>query len=273
MTKLLMIRTLSDLVRQVLPRPSPAKEWRVELVDDIASVTADRFGDPVVRVHKTWRESIYNAGFGHVTCHYPLGLEFRGNQDVVPLRSAKLLELWRGKAIRQVYWDGAFTGQLRLVPVFVARTFDGLGVYADHKAECAAKGALTARRSKLKQEQLNKRHIATLRQEAYQIIRRRLESDGRYTGDYRVALAPYKTLLPLAEFLARDADTAPLIVLENECVDAVLHMKWDDAQTLFNQLADDVSRARASFAQPKEDAHAEFSADEESLLAEFFSTT
>ncbi len=240
--------SLSELVRKVLPRPKSDEDWRVELTDLVDCISADRSGHPVVRVHTAWRETIYDRGLAHVTRHYPLALEPRGNQDVPLLRSAQHLSLWRGKAIKRIYKNGNFTGRLRLVPVFVARTFDGLGLHADSDAETAAKAALTERRSKLKQEELKKRHVAKLRNKIHETLRERVQSAGVYDGNYRVALAPYKNFLPLAQFLARSDDTVPLIVVENECVDAVLNMQCSDVLTLFHQLAIDTAAARASFA-------------------------
>ena len=242
--------SLSDLVRKSLPRPRPDEDWHVEIVDDIACATADRSGRPVVRVHRAWRETIYHPGLAHVTCRYPLAIEPIENQDAPLSVSVQKLTMWRGTAINRVYLRGRFTGGLRLVPVFIARTQDGLGLYAHHIAGYAAKAALTERRSKLIQQELKNRHVAALRNNVHQILRERIQSARDYAGDYQVALAPYKTLLPLAEFLARSSDTGPLIVIEKECVFAVLHMQWDDVLKLFHQLALDITAARASFAAP-----------------------
>ena len=240
--------SLSDLVRKSLPRPRPGVDWHVEIVDDIAYATADRSVHPIVRVHRAWREAIYQTGLAHVTRHYPLALEPVESGNAPLSVSTQNLSLWRGKAIKRIYLGGRFTGELRLVPVFIARTYDGLGLYAHHKIEYAAKAALTERRSRLKQQDITKRHIATLRNNVHRTLRERIQSVRDYASDYQVSLAPYKNLLPLAAFLARSGDTGPLIVIEKECVVAVLHMQWGDVLALFHQLALDIAAARASFA-------------------------
>ena len=238
---------LSELVRKVLPRPSPTREWRVEVVDKVEEISSCRQG-ATVRIHRSWRETIYKNGLQYVTRHYPLALEPIENKDEhMILWRDQRFRLWRGITIEHEYKYGKFTGKLTQGPAFIAQTLDGLGLYADEDCACAARKALSARRKKLWKENSDECTLATLRSQFRELLSNRLKTNRGYPGKHYVSLTPYRGLLPSATtdtLILYGEGRVPLIELESASVDAVLRMPWKDFPALLYQLDFDINAAR-----------------------------
>jgi hypothetical protein len=244
---------LSQLVRKVLPRPSPTREWQVEVIDKFEETSSCQQA-ATVRVHRTWRETVFDVGLQHVTRHYPLALEpIEIKDERMLLWRDQRFRLWRGITIELEYRCGQFTGELTQGPAFIAQTIDGLGLYADEDCACAAQYALSARRKKLWEENTNKRTLAKLRNQLRELLLNRLKTNCGYPSNHFVSLTPYRALLPSAviDTLSFYGERrAPLIELENASVDAVLDMPWKDAPTLLYQLDFDINAARTCMVDP-----------------------
>ncbi len=240
-------RDLSELVRKVLPRPCSTREWQVEVVDKVEETSSCQQA-ATVRIHRSWRETIYKIGLQYVTRHYPLALEPIENKDEhMMLWRDQRFRLWRGITIEHEYRYGKFTGKLTQGPAFIAQTLDGLGLYADEDCACAARKALSARRKKLWKENSDKCTLATLRNQFRELLSNRLKINRGYPGKHYVSLTPYRGLLPSAiidTLILYGEGRAPLIELENASVDAVLKISRKDIPTLLYQLDFDINAAR-----------------------------
>lgn len=255
-------RDLSELVRKVLPRPSPTREWRVEVVDKVEETSSCQ-QEATVRIHRSWRETIYKIGLQYVTRHYPLAMEpIEIKDEHMILWRDQRFRLWRGITIEHEYRHGKFNGKLTQGPAFVAQTLDGLGLYADEDCACAARMALSARRKKLWKENSDECTLAILRSQFRELLSNRIKTNRGYPGKHYVSLTPYYGLLPSAiidTLILYGEGRAPLFELENASVDAVLRMPWNDVHALLYQLDFDINAAR-TFAG---DAPAEVSAKQQ----------
>lgn len=273
---------LSQLVRNILPRPNSAREWRVEVVDKFEETSSCQQA-ATIRVHRSWRETVYKIGLPHVTRHYPLALEpIEIKDERMLLWRDQRFRLWRGITIEREYRCGQFTGELTQGPAFIAQTIDGLGLYADEDCVCAAKYALSARRKKLWKENTNKRTLAKLRNQLRELLSNRLKTNCGYPSNHFVSLTPYRGLLPSAiidTLILYGEGRVPLIELENASVDAVLKMPWKDVPTLLYQLDFDINAARTFAVDTPAEVGAKqhiveqaygLTMDEELSLIEFF---
>ena len=156
---------LIELVSAVIPKPKGMARWKVQIVNSFHEVDADAQTE-TVRVHKLWRETIYNAGLHHVTRHYPLGLVPAKNIHEPPAHiDIHPVNIWRAVAIERDYWYGRLTGELSVGEAYIAQTFDKLGLFADEDLSIAIHGALSERRAKRRKEQKEKLRLAKLRRQ------------------------------------------------------------------------------------------------------------
>lgn len=219
---------LGGLIRDVLPPPEAGTIWNVEIVDEVQEAGAERNPRPVVRVHRLWREAVYDAGLRRVTRHYPLGLDRVPDQEVPLSFLLRNVRAWHGITLERVYSRGHFTGQLTVGEAYIAQTEDGLGVAADEELASAARTALAMRRSQLRRLSSAKVEEADLRHRLRDLLHNRHR--GRSTHDimHPVSLEPFRRHLPSnaihrLELQGLGSDVVPLRVLELECAEAVLH--------------------------------------------------
>jgi hypothetical protein len=231
---------LAALVRNVLPKPYVATHWQVEVVDTIEQVDAEANGQAaIVRIHKSWRETVYDVGLCQVTRHCPLALEPVRDQDVPVDLLAENVSLWRAVTIEREYWRGQFTGALTVGEAYVARTFDEIGRFADADIVVAARSALSGRRQKLNETNIGKKRLAARREQTSELLRQRLSRPADYDRAHCVSLEPFYRLLParISKMLELNGGhKVPLIALEQESVHAVLEIPESHMSALIYQL-------------------------------------
>lgn len=222
-------KELIGLVREVLPPPEAGTTWNVEIVDDVQRAGAERNPLPVVRVHRSWRETVYGAGLRRVTRHYPLGLD-RVPDQAVPLPFLlRNVRAWHGITLERAYSRGHFTGQLTVGEAYIAQTEDGLGVAADEELATAARTALAMRRAQLRRLSSAKAEETELRTKIRDLLHNRHGLRSAHDIMHPVSLEPFRRLLPRnavyrLELQGLGPDVAPLRALELECAEAVLHL-------------------------------------------------
>jgi hypothetical protein len=240
--------SLTQLVQNTLPRLGATRMWRVEVVDRVDKAWASR-RTATVRVHRSWRETIYGARLQSITRHYPLALK-RIPVDDERMRywRDQRFKLWRAITIEQVYSGGRFTGELSVGRAFVAQTSDGFGTCADEDCVTAAREALSQSRSEQKDRLASERMVASARDGLRDLLFNRANNYSGY-GGFLVSLDPYRHVLPAwtTKTLARhDEANVPLYAIEKESAVAVSEMPLENIFHLLYQLDQDVCAARAS---------------------------
>lgn len=218
--------SLEAIVRAVLPKPPSVKEWQVDVVDTFDEVGADDQTE-TVRIHKTWRETVYDPGLFHVTRHYPLAVE-TVDQGVWPISLLeKPLNLWRAVAIEREYFAG-FTGGLSVSEVFVAQSFDTLGRFADRDPIIAGRAALRQRGSRRAEERAQRKRLTSLRKNIRDSV---LARPRRFRPTHIVSLGPFRPYLPAYMIKCLElhdrfgsVDLVPLADLEMKCAEAMMEI-------------------------------------------------
>lgn len=208
---------LTALVRQVLPIPSEGVSWQVEVIarPDEAGVDVER-DVAIVRIQEGWREAIYDNGLSHVTRHYPLALTPVVPADLPEPLWGKPVGLWHGLTLELDYKNGLFTGTLNVVPAYISRTHDRLGLYAHRDPVVAGKNACCARRSKLRTLAARQKSVANLRSHLQAMARERLRRC-TYESAFTTSLDPFRDLLPSRTIRVLEEygrETVPLRELE-----------------------------------------------------------
>jgi hypothetical protein len=232
-------RELAELVRAVLPKPETVPQWKVHVVDSFNEANADT-RTKTVRVHRSWRETIYSLGLHHVTRHYPLALmSIEPNEAPVSVVIHRI-KLWRAVAIERDYRDGNLTGGLSVGEAYIAQTFDKLGLFADEDVDIAIQKALSERTAKRRQAQEDSNRVRRLRKQLRELVleRSRLYDCGRPVSFYFCCrLLPATATRFLDSFQGACGNGfAPLKVLENTCADALLEIPEANIASLVYEL-------------------------------------
>jgi hypothetical protein len=231
---------LADVVRENLPPPGGSRQWRVE----IANVGEEANANPkkaLVRVERSWKQSIYERGLQHVMRRYPLSLQrVTGHPGV---------SLWRSVAIEQVYWQGQFTGQLAAGPTFIAQTNDRSSASAAIDGRQAIKLVLTQARGKRLRKAAEQRKRLLLQRGFRALFEARATSRDRHDGKHCVPLEPYRKwfssqLIDAWEY--HGAGGVPLIAIELETVEAMLDLDLKQVADLMYQLDLDIDAVMAT---------------------------
>lgn len=276
-------KTLANLVRKTLPEPLVAKRWQVRIVNDFDAAGAELYTG-VVYVHASWFTSVYKARLNHVTKHCPLAVQAFAEVDDVEglllLRDSTAVTVCRAITIEHTYSRGLFTGALTIGEAFIARSHDGHELYADRNRNVAIKKVLKAIRSKTGRQQYEARQLIGLRDSARQLVTN-IGLERRHDQQELVPLAPYTQLLPpfslkLLRLYHRrkiyPPGVLPFCIIRSQCLEAIPNLERDDILSLVIQLAFDISRLQAKFAErndfAKQAAQIQLSDDELSALVE-----
>lgn len=249
---------MAAMVRAVLPKLEGVL-WQIDVVDSINDAGVELTAETAtIRIQKSWRQTVYDAGLHHVARHYPLALEPVGDLDLPTCLLHRPANLWRGIALEREYSSGRFTGRLLVddeTCTYVARTFDRLGAAADQNIVVAVRNALSERGKKLNATRVDAKRRAELRRQTRAFLLTRLSCGRRYDSGRNVPLGPFRPYLPsrIAKVLEHYGSTGvPLIELEKQCAEALLEIPECHIASLIYQLDVAIDAARKQFVPPWE---------------------
>ena len=249
---------MAAMVRAVLPKPEGVL-WQIDVVDGINDAGVELTAETAtIRIQKSWRQTVHDAGLYYVARHYPLALEPVDDQKLPTCLLHRPVNLWRGVALEWEYSSGRFTGRLLAddgACTYVARTFDRLGAAADQNIVTAARSALSERGKKLNTARVDAKRRAELRRQTRELLLTRLLCGRRYDSGHNVLLDPFRPYLPsrIAKLLEHYGnETVPLIELEQQCAEALLEVPECDIASLIYQLDVAIDAARKQFMPPWE---------------------
>lgn len=255
--------TLATQVRATLPQTILGNPWDVRIVDHIEQSGAN-FYSGVVRIHKTWLQSIHKKHLSYVSRHYPLAIGpfEEAEPQLVPHGGytecrCRPVTAARAMTIQRSFARGKFTGALTVGEAFVARSKEGHDVFADRNRAIAIRGVMTALHSRTWRRLANARALADLRNRALGVLTT-MGSQRPYDAGTCISLLPYDDLLPNAivgklrsyeKLRIYPQEGIPFAVLKQECADAVVVMQRDEILSLLLRLSFDISELQKSFTE------------------------
>lgn len=208
----------------------------MELVEFPDQATAYRKAR-VIRIQRSWRQSIFEPGLSHVTRYYPLALSVVREEELPVSLFVKKVKIYSGPMLSRIFKSGRFTGQVRLSNSYIAETIDGCRHAADDMFS-ASEHALTESRSRTRRQGDRLKANSSNRTLFQKYLTERASRPGSDPA-FMCPLAPFANLLPervLKSLTLYGDQSAPLAALSRESIAAIDEILIEKLPTLIFEL-------------------------------------
>lgn len=267
-----MDNDLIELIRKVLPKPSTVPGWKVEPIDRVEDAGIDG-ASATVRIQRSWRREIFEAGLYRIERNYPLAVETISDETIPILLLSQSLRLYRATTIERVYEYGRFTGELTVGEAYIAQTSDRLGLAAGNDLVSVARRALLAKRSRSRARNMETTTNRLWREQVRELLYCRMVNRSGNDMSHHISIEPFRTLLPIRSLKTLELHggrSAPLLAIEKESVGACLEISNNQLATLQYELdiaIDAIQKAMSPRQDSRDHALAfEFSAEDLAAL-------